>query len=796
MKRTTVLIIAAIICLFASGAHAAQSDEYYITAAVKLLDLSKPELSEVKTAADTGDYTKALEIYRDIFFKRAQGYADKGYMKSARSPQAGRADDLLQNYVNIGDDSGNTRRLYMGESGKWNWFYNDNAWARYGNRLSFLSVLPDTYISTGNIEYLKKFISIFEDFDTNFVNQYNEYVQNKGVNLADVNVGFFRVGQLYNDFRLNERFYALMDCMRYKPEEITALYDNLRFAKMLLSCNEDAVSQQTHRKTPNQFEIALTGQARAYVFLQDMPTYIAHYNKFLDSLREHLKENILPDGGAPEMALHYNYEFVTFINGIKEPFELLGDYPDWYKDAQEKAKYRVRMLASVLMPDGTNPNLAEDYTAWDVWSPLKSASDKLGGVDVAEAYYARFKEGKDAKPAFTSIAFPYVGYYVMRNNWDKDSQYLFFTGSRFGAGHVEMNRLEVKYAAFGERLLGSSPASYSTNHAKFNNYMYSSVSNNTVRVDDYSQKRTIDAYSDFSTPEKGIWHSSSNFDYAEGAYTDGYNTFIGTWDTRKDVLVADVTHNRGVLMDKENEIAVVTDILSGATSHNYKLAWNFEEKFNTYDSVAVNAEEKWIKTCLDDGKAGVELYNMYDGDLKYNARCGEEYEDTAVGWWLHKYGTDFKPAVHTDTVFDGAGKTTISTLIVPTLNNKSNIKSLQRNDYGFCAEFENGNKVTFQNGKKNSNRIEAGGFSFNGKAIYIVERPDGSAWGMLLNPMDVKYKGNDIKDIKENVEFAVENGEVKIVSAIKAPTGFSWKEEASGAVPDYGYDIETRFKYR
>lgn len=797
MKKLASVITAIILCCFAISAAAAESDEYYIKSAVELLDLTKPELADVKAAAVNGDYTKALEIYRDIFFKRAQEYADKDYLKSAISPQIGRADDILNNYVNIGDDSGNTRRLYMGESGNWNWFYDDNGWASYGHRLSWMEPLADTYISTGKVEYLEKYMSIFEDFDTNFVNQYNEYIKNNGAFLAGVNIQFSRVGMLYNDFRLNRRFYDLMDFMRYKPEEVISRYNNIRFAKMLLSCTEDAAVQNIDRRTPNHFEIGFTGQTRAYVFLQDMPRYLKHYEAMQPVLAEHIAENILPDGGAPEMSLHYNYEFVSFIRNIEDPFKLMGINPTWYEKARSQAVDRVRMLASVLMPDGTNPNLAEDYTGWDVWGPLKTASDGLGGVDVADTYYARFKEGKDVKPAFTSIAFPYVGYYVMRNNWDRDSQYLFFTGSRFGAGHVEMNRLEVKYAAFGERLLGSSPASYSfADHAKFNNYMYSSVSNNTVRVDGYSQKRTIGAYSDFSTPEKGIWHSGSNFDYAEGAYTDGYNTFIATWDTRKGVLVSDVIHNRAVIMDKENTLAVVTDVMSSASEHSYQLAWNFEEKFNSYDTIAVNSEEKWIKTCLDDNKAGVELYNMYDGELEYNVRCGEEYENEVIGWWLHKYGTDFKPAVHTDTIFGGSGKTTISTLINPTYDGESRIKTLERNAYGFSAELESGNKITYQIGKKNSNHIETAGFAFDGKAIYISEHRDGTAWGMLVNAKNVKYNGNAVSDINGSVEFVIENGTVRLVSEMKAPTRFEWKQTQNGVVPDYGYDTETRFRYK
>ena len=796
MKKIAAFIILILVCSFQTFVFAAESDEYYFKTAIGLLDLSKPELSAVKSAASSGDYEKAVEEYKSIFFTRAKEYADKGYLKSTPSAEIGKADDLLQNYVNINDDSGTTRRLYMGETGAWNWFYDDNAWATYGTRMQWMKTLVDCYIVNDNIEYLEKYLSIFEDFDTNYINQYNEYNKRTDL-LAGVNIQFTRVGQLYNDFRLNRRFYSIMDCLRYKPEDIISLYNNVRFAKMLIGANEDAVKLHLTRQTPNHFEIAMRGFIRSYPFLIDMPSYIKHYEDAQVVMQEHIAENILPDGGAPEMALHYNYEFVTTVTSLEEPFQIIGEEPEWFKNAKEQAKYRVRMLASVIMPDGTNPNLAEDYTGWDVWGELNRVSKGLGGVDVADTYNARFNEGKDVKPAFTSVAFPFVGYYVMRNNWDRDSQYLFFTGSRFGAGHVEMNRLEVKYAAYGERLLGSSPASYSyVDHAKYNNYMYSSVGNNTVRVDDYSQKRTIKAYSDFSTPEKGIWHSSNNFDYAEAAYTGGYNTFIGTWDERKGVLVADTVHNRGVIMDKENTLAVVTDVMNSAGKHTYQMAWNFEEKFNKYDTVAANAEEKWIKSCLDDGKAGVEIYNMYDGDLSYNIRCGEVSETEAVGWWLHQYGTDFKSAVHTDTVFNGDGKTTIATLINPTYNGASNIKSLERNDYGFTAEMVHGNKVTYQTGKKNRNFIEAGEIEFDGKSIYLVERPDGSAWGMLLNPLNVKYNGKSMPEINESVEFEIVGGVLKVVSQMKAPTTFKWQETANGVVPSYGYADETRFEYR
>lgn len=794
MKKQIFLIVLILFCCFATVVGAEESDEYYIKTAVSLLDLNKPELKAVKDAANAGDYTKAIEEYKEIFFGRAKEYAANGYLPYSSASQSGRADELLENYVYVNDDTGGMKRLYLGENGAWNWIYDEFAWARYGVKMEWINALIDAYLETGEVKYLQKYMDIFEDFDTNFINQYNEYVK-ESIYLAGEDVRFFRVGQLTCDGRLNRRFYALMRCLRYKPEEIISCYNNVAFAKMLKMTHEDAINLSLGRSTPNLFESAVTGLTRAYVFLQDMPAYIDRYEEAQNELMIHLSENFFTDGGSPEMAFHYNYEFLGFLRNLKAPFELIG-VPDWYKNVNKQAIYRTRMLASVLMPDGTNPNLAEDYTAWDVWGPLTKASKGIGGDAVADTIIAKFTENKEKVPSFTSIAFPYVGYYVMRDNWDKDSQYMFLTGSRFGAGHVEMNRLEVKYAAYGERLLGSSPASYSyVDHAKFNNYMWSSVSNNTIRPDGYSQKRTIRMYSDFSMPETGIWHTGNNFDYAEATYDDGYHTFIGTWDERKTFAVTDVSHHRGVIMDKENTLGIVTDNLTSVNEHQYQMAWNFEEKFNSYDTVCVNADEKWIKTCLDDKKVGVELYNIYDGDLSYNVRCGEQTEDEAVGWWLHNYGTDFKPAVHTDTIFSGSDKTCITTLINPTQNGVSKIKNLERTKNSFKAELENGNTVFYQAGKSR-NLIKTDNLELSGKSVYIVIRPDKSGYGMLLNASNVKYNGVLKPQLNGNVEFIIENDEIKVVSEMKAPTTFEWKENDKGPAPYYGYDRETRFLYK
>ena len=145
---------------------------------------------------------------------------------------------------------------------------------------------------------------------------------------------------------------------------------------------------------------------------------------------------------------------------------------------------------------------------------------------------------------FTSVAFPYSGYYVLRDGWRWDSRYLWLMAARRGSGHATENINSIALAAFGRHLLvDSGPESYGNPdflpedqrpyEKAIDQYADASVSHNTVIVDGQSQRRLIygENFPDrrpYKKPINARWLHTDDFDFVEGKYDDGYGNDVAT----------------------------------------------------------------------------------------------------------------------------------------------------------------------------------------------------------------------------------------------------------------------------
>ncbi len=768
----------------------------YSKLALDQLDLEKDHLAPVKALYKERKYVEALRAYKPIFFANIKALADAGFKKSSDKAVMKYADELLENYVYVDSGEGNTDRVYMGESGNWNWYPENRAFELYGIRLTYLQHLYLAYCETKDVKYLDKVISIWEDFDTNWLNQYNaKRAVSRYKHFGNL-IELDRVGQLYVGFRMNNRVNMLITVAREDYDALYNAFSDITFAKMCYFMPYDSCVIQIGTETPNQFIYGIGALIAVYNTFGDFTPVVKRYNEGVAALKAYLMSTYLPDGGDTEQSFHYNTELPSLVNNVVSMFESAGASPDWLEELNVAGVGRVRMLSSVVTPIGETPSIAEDFEAENVKGKITTGVKDIRGDKLSEAIINNIWGDKSiAPPAFTSIAFPYVGYYVMRQNWEPDSHYLFMMGSRFGPGHTESNKLDIQYTAFGERLLTSSSNSYSQDPAilPYNDFIDSIFGNNTIAVDGFSQKRDYKNLSDFSTAQSGLWHTSNNFDLAESTFSDGYNPGFEQWDARKNAQVNDVKHTRRLLFDKENEVAIVVDDINALQNHTYQLMWNLARKFNTYDSLTADSNEKWIKTCLDDGKGGLELYNFYDGDLGYEVYVGEN-EDTVKGWYIQSYGINYEPAAHIETVFTGEGNQQITTLINPTFNNKSQIKQIEEQGEGFIALLENGNQISLFTGKEKKNDISYENLSLKAKMLYAVKTPDEKIKGIVVNASQVKLN-NTVVDAPKNFEFVIKGNKLEIVSKIEAPTKFEWIETDGDIVPDYGYGKNYKFTY-
>ncbi len=744
--------------------------------ALQKLNLEVQEFVEVNTLCKNGDWLGALRKYKKIFFDNLESFEENG-LATEISGSISLADSIVENdTLTLTSDSSEKVQIPLGDAGNYNWIYPDITFLQYGLRLGWLGNLVYAYSCTGEEKYLKKWFDIWCDFDENFQNQYNNQIS-KGNVFCGVDLRFSKVGQLSNGGRINNRVDSLAFAVKKDRNIIERLFDDVSFAKMLIAQSEDLKDMYSSTATPNQFMYGVTAITKGEMIFPTLEVR-NKLQEMNNNLVTFIEENYTADGGESEMSFHYNYDTFGYYTGLERLYKAKGDYPLWFTKFGEYIKNKSRLMSGVLTPEGNVPNLSVDYDNEKAYDRLSKYS-YVTEDEVGSSIFSQIFGDKSSAPKFTSVAFPYTGYYAMRNSWDSDSQYIFFNGTRFGSGHTEMNKLEVQYHAYGERLLMSSPESYSNldEDTPYNRYFASGYGNNTVMVDGYSQHRNINDTDHFSTPEKGLWHTSDSFDYADNIYENGYNTYLDNWDEREPV-VTDVKHKRQVLMDKENIIALVVDEMQTEGEHDYSLIWNFDKKFHNSDMVTADGSSKKISAYANDGKAGLELYNFGKVPVSYQIACGEKEGGIYKGWYLPKYGTFYEESVHTETEFSGIGNQKIFTLLNPTEGGVSKIESYEEfeNGAGFSIKLKNGTKIVCLSGN-----TTYGDINFSGNLLYLTINTNGAVKGVAIGTEKIEISGSTYTGDEKYFEFELKDRDITVRSAIEPVSGFSW----NNGVPVY-----------
>jgi hypothetical protein len=124
-------------------------------------------------------------------------------------------------------------------------------------------------------------------------------------------------------------------------------------------------------------------------------------------------------------------------------------------------------------------------------------------------------------PDHTSHAWHSAGYYVMRNKWGEDGQFLFFDGAPWGASHQHEDKLNFTLYAGGRLLIGD-PNIYSYSPTELTHYFKASRSHNVVMVDGRGQARRFRPEARLSTPGRTEWVTLPGFDFVSSEYLEGF----------------------------------------------------------------------------------------------------------------------------------------------------------------------------------------------------------------------------------------------------------------------------------
>jgi hypothetical protein len=343
----------------------------------------------------------------------------------------------------------------------------------------------------------------------------------------------------------------------------------------------------------------LTGEALGLYYIGTvLPEFreASHWRKIgrqilLDQLEHHVRS----DGVYFEQASYYHRYTTDFYTHFLLLARLNEDQLPHI--VASKLQALLDHLMYITRPDGTTPFFGDDDGGRLMFLEESESNDFGAALSNGAALFARsdykfvagnsrqetlwligakdfekFENLKPVEPAQHSAAFPASGYYVMRDGWRRDANYLLFdcgVHGFFNCGHSHSDALSFELAARGRTLLVD-PGTYTyTGSKELRDWFRSTAAHNAVTVDGEQSSVVAGPFSWQLIAESNclLWISRDRFDFVAGSH-DGYRR-----------LPDPVDHNRSVLFLK-NDYWILRDRLGARQKHRAELHFHFEPSVN------------------------------------------------------------------------------------------------------------------------------------------------------------------------------------------------------------------------
>ena len=531
----------------------------------------------------------------------------------------------------------------------------------------------------------------------------------------------------------------------------------------------------------------------------------------------HSNRTVLADGGDLEQSFNYNGGMPRSIHDLAVMFG--DDQPAWVRELHQVGLVRLRLFAGLTQPIGglpstgsVNANVAPGAICRDAKALAAHQKRQLDAtVDdlrkypdplCASIYNTLFGDRSQPAPAFTSIAYLYSGYYVLRDGWDVTSRYLWFMAARAGQGHSVENINAFELVAFGRTFLTSGGASSYGNPSfvekeqlpfipQIDAYRDRSQSRNTVLVDGKGQSRGISGRfvrtTPYTEPIRERWHSSAHFDLVDGVYSDGYG------EKHEAPIAAE--HRRRIVFVRDAGLWLITDRMQAQAPHAYSAVWNFMPVVRTRngDTAGFNDEQVVVDAAAqaiftrDPGGANVFLHQAAVTPVTYERFCGKL--DPARGWLAPGIGGRRYPKTDVWSSWKGeAGVSQLVTAICPSPAADSALLTTEKlvngTTVGIKLVLRDGGTVLWQSAPE-AVVLNGGSVVVTAEALLLVTDANGGVRGLTVGCREFKFGGAAQQLAGQDFEFAVAGSALVEVKPIRVPDSFAWKETPAGLVPVY-----------
>ena len=440
------------------------------------------------------------------------------------------------------------------------------------------------------------------------------------------------------------------------------------------------------------------------------------------------------DGGDLEQSFNYNFGDAKSLTELVALFA--EPRPAWCGEVEATVGRFYALMAGLTTPWGGLPRVGnysgsnvsalwQNATLRGQWQAQMLKGTSAGLADAARDEAGRrivnglFGDGSEPPPLpFTSVAFPYSGYYILRGGWRWDSPYAFFMGARPGRGHSMRDRNSLQLAAFGRRLIvtaGPGTYGFGTMPDSVRRYFDedSACKANTIIVNGQRQTQVNGvALRAYRQPIPLRWHTSDTFDLVEGLHASGYGENFDVNKKGRQAIDTSVRHLRQVLFLRgETPLWLVTDRMlanaprspatsdqrpastddrSPMTDHHspaslpapatrtFTQIWHFPPPSAAgfgQEQVGVDEPARTVKT-TDPAGPNILLRHFAPHPLHYASYWGKE-EEPVFGWYAHGLGDPRQAAVELHVTWEGAGDQTLVTVLIPSRPGETPVTAMQ-----------------------------------------------------------------------------------------------------------------------
>ena len=543
------------------------------------------------------------------------------------------------------------------------------------------------------------------------------------------------------------------------------------------------------------------------------------------SIEDNAVTQNLRDGSENQQCPWYND---NYIGGVPQAFSLfeargtlpaheeqawvreVKDDPDWCQEIREHMAARIGYQLRLRSPQGSWPigvrgtDKRAGYVGDFLVAPEAFADPEnrriRAAVEAASqpANVRSLAADPGLRPTYHSEWFPYGGYNLVREGWERDSGYgAMFCSPHPGAYGGRRSRSNNNFfglAAFGQDLIVEE---------KFDRYglMESPVTVDGLQQDFHAGLARVPMIAGhkmipvaaWTEPATWRWHASDRFNLMEGIYAGPYAkpnsvtlaaphvpVTMQRGSVPLDQTLRGIRHQRWVHFLRAPRLWIVTDRLRGEGEHAFAQHWHVplepgSDRAFAENEIEVDAKTRRIRTTANSAtvlrgeevpKANVSLHSFSAADLSYATKPQPQRIGHAP------YGQ-----YRVSLAWKAAGESTVVTAIQPRPPGAGSETGIQPRQLsgpdgavGFEADLADGSRVRYLAAPGDAPAaLSLGTVAIEGESLLVVER-DGEVSGVAMGCRWAALNGQAAVVADPDFEFtAADGGKQPAMAAIHRP---------------------------